>query len=168
VAGYSEVASSNPNQTAATTIVVPRLSCTGVPPTGFQEVFAGVRIDTASGVTIVGVNLECSPRPLYRAVMEVNGTSVPVDLSVLPGDTVTASASESATATEVTLVDGGEMQTGTGPGASVTAEDVGGMAVNCSGPACTPVPHTRVTRYSASTIDGLSLTGAWTRPVRRR
>jgi hypothetical protein len=58
----------------------------------------------------------------------------------------------------VTLKDGPQSQTASGPGASTIGEDVGTIAVNCnvSGSLCLPVPQTTRTMFSGAQIDGLS------------
>jgi hypothetical protein len=38
----------------------------------------------------------------------------------------------------------------------VTNEDVGDIAVNCTGSTCSPVPKSSVTKYSAALIDGVT------------
>ena len=88
---------------------------------------------------------------------------MPTDLTINPGDTVSASASESASAASVTLTDGSQTQTSTGSGATITAEDVGNIAVNCTGAVCSSVPRvsgTGKTQFTAGSINGLSISSA--------
>jgi hypothetical protein len=161
VAGYSAPASGGPSWSAAVTFVVPTLNCAPVRKKGFQAVLAGVRLDASSGSTGGGAALVCSGKTaVYEALIEINGTSVPSDITISPGDTVSVSASETASNSSVTLTDGSQTQTSTGSGATITGEDVGDIAANCVGAACAPVPESTKTPFSAGSIDGLNLLAA--------
>jgi hypothetical protein len=158
VAGYS---SAGPSWSAAVTFVVPTLTCTPVKKKGFQAVLAGVRLDASSGSTGGGAALVCAGKTaVYQPLIEINGTAVSSDITVSPGDTVSASATETASSASVTLTDGSQTQTSTGSGATITGEDVGDIAVNCLGTSCAPVPDSTKTSFSAASIDGLNLQAA--------
>ena len=162
VAGYTAPPSGGPTRSAGVTFVVPTLNCTPVKKKGVQGVLAGVRLDASGGNSGGGVALLCLGKTAtYEAFLQINGTSVPTDITVKPGNTVSTSASESATATSVTVTDGPQTQTSTGSGATITAEDVGNIAVNCGGATCASVPEIPgKTHFSAGSINGLNLSVA--------
>src|ERR1700722_2826974 len=151
IAGYSAPPSGGPTSSAAVTFVVPTLNCTPVKKKGFQAVLAGARVDAASGNTGGGVALVCAGKSaIYQAFIQVNGTSVPSDITVSPGDTVSTSSTETASSSSVTVSDGSQTQTSTGSGATITGEDVGDIAVNCTGATCSSVPEVTKTHFSAA------------------
>jgi hypothetical protein len=166
VAGYSALPSGGPTQTVQTTLFVPTVSCLTVPPGGFQGVLAGARIDAAgagpgAGNTVGGVSLGCSgPSALVLPNIQVHGSPIGSGLTIHPGDTVTVTVSVGPSASSVTLTDGAQSQTASGPGASPTGVDVGDITVNCSGspqaPECSPVPKTSVTTFAGARIDGVN------------
>ncbi len=159
VAGYTAAASAAPTQTVVTQFVVPTESCSGVPSTGFQGVVLGAALEVTGGNTGGGVALICAPTPSYLAFIEVDGGSVTPTVTVLPGDTVSVTVSESAAAASVTIVDGSSNQTAPGAGGTVTSDEVGSIAVNCKpNGKCSPVPMlTTVANFSATTFNGMDL-----------
>jgi hypothetical protein len=161
VAGYSAPPSAAATQTVSVRFVVPTINCSKVPAGGFQGVLAGVRLRTASGNTGGGAALVCpGPTASYSPLIEIDGSSIGSGIVIHPGDTVTVTASERAAASTVTLTDGAQTQTASGPGGSVTGEDVGDIAVNCMGSACSPVPKSGVTRYADAMINRKNLVAA--------
>src|SRR5579871_4551396 len=96
---------------AAATFTVPAADCSPLAPDGFQGVALGASLNdpapagqTAS--TGVGVALVCVPTgPIYEAFGQVNGTADAPSLTVQPGDVVTASATENASGTTISLAD---------------------------------------------------------------
>jgi hypothetical protein len=161
VAGYSAPPSGGPTQSAAVTLVVPTITCTPVKNKGFQGVLGGVRLGSSTGSTGGGVALLCVGKSaMYQPLIQINGTSVPTTITINPGDTVQVSASESPTSSSVTLTDGAQTQTSTGSGATISGEDVGDIALNCVGAACSPVPMSGKTRFSVASINGVNLQAA--------
>ena len=161
VAGYTAPPSAAATQRVSVTMVVPVVNCKKVPAGGFQAVLVGARLTTASGNTGGGAATICpGPTATYSPLIEIDGSSIGTGIVINPGDTVTVTASESPAGSTVTLTDGAQSQTASGPGGSVTAESVGDIAVNCMGSACSPVPKSAVTHYSAATIDGRNLVAA--------
>lgn len=162
LAGYSAPPSGGPTQSAAVTFVVPSINCAPVKKKGVQVVVAGVRLEASSGDTGGGVALVCLGKTAtYEAFIQINGTPVSTDLTVTPGDTFSTSASETASDASVTDTDGTQTQTSTGSGATITAEDVGDIAANCTGATCASVPEIPgKTHFSAGSINGLNLSTA--------
>lgn len=162
IAGYVAPPSANPTQSAAVSVVVPTFNCKSVPAGGFQAVAAGARLANGSGNTGGGILLVCGgPVVDYVPFMQINGSSIGTGITVNPGDMVTASVSEGPTGSTVTLTDGAQTQTASGPGASITEDDIGNIAGNCSGTAaCSPVPKSKAFSFSNASIDGLNLVAA--------
>jgi hypothetical protein len=162
VAGYSAPPSGGPTQSATVIFGVPTVNCTAVHKKGFQAVLAGVRLDASGGNTGGGVALVCAGKgAVYQAFIQLNGTSVTTTVTVSPGDTFTASASESTAATSVTITDGLQSQISTGGGATITGENVGDLSVNCDSSGCSPVPEIGgKTQFGTASINGLNLQAA--------
>lgn len=158
IAGFTTPATSATTQSASVTFVVPGLTC----PAGnanqvFQDDQMGAQLDTTGpGSTSAGVLLGCSPAG-YRIFGVFNGTPFYGTFTVTAGDTVTATASESATASTVTVTSGSHTWNYSKGGGTVTAEDVGYFAVNCTPSGCTPIPETAKTQFTAATINGKNL-----------
>jgi hypothetical protein len=161
VAGYTAPASANPTQTVAATFVVPTSNCKKTPSTTFQAVLAGARLTLPGGNTGGGAVMICAgTMAAYVPLIQINGSSIGSGITVNPGDTISTTLSEGPGGTTVTLTDGGQNQTASGPGGSATAESVGDIAVNCTAPTCSPVPKVTVTPFSSASIDGLNLAAA--------
>jgi hypothetical protein len=162
LAGYSAPPSAAPSQTATASLKVPTIKCSKIPAGGFQALVSGVRIEEPSGMASMNsggsVLLICNgPNPEYLPHIQVDGTSIGSGITIKPGDTITATASVSATAATVTLQDGAQSQTASGAGSSVIAEDIGSIAVNCNeAHQCTPVPRSAKTTFKNALIDGVS------------
>jgi hypothetical protein len=169
-AGYTVTASSG-TQTVSATFVVPTLNCSKVNKKGFQAVVLGAMIGVKSNnaYTIAGVIPNCSPTTNYEAVLQINGNQTIPSWTVNPGDTVEVTVTESTTASSAEITDSSNSngETITGSGAKVTSDTVGARSGNCSGNSgkqkegkCSPVPETTVTRFTAASINGASLTTA--------
>jgi hypothetical protein len=158
-AGFVAPPGSGSTQTAATTFVVPRISCATVPSGGFQAVLAGARLSTPGGNSGGGVVLVCpGSGAVYNPFIQINGSSVGSGITVNVGDTVSVSVSEGPAGTSVTLTDGAQTQTASGPGGAPTSETIGAIAGNCNGSgACSPVPKFRPIAFSAASINGQNL-----------
>jgi hypothetical protein len=169
-AGYQLNTHGTATRSAATTFVVPTINCTPDQPGGFQGMLDGVVLDTPKPSTFsphnsaFGVALLCSGTTTdYLGAAQLNGTSQSTTLTILPGDTVTVSASESGTATSATITDtrGSQSQTFSGGGGTIVQVAVGSLAVNCQDTAkCSPVPKATRSTFTASSIDGKNLRAA--------
>jgi len=158
VAGYEAPPSALPTQTVSVTFTVPKIDCKKIPAGNFQAVLAGARLQSVSGNTGGGAVSVCSgPVVAYVPLIEITGVSIGSGITINAGDTVSVNASDGPSGATVTLIDGTQSQTASGPGGSVNAEDVGDIATNCVGSACTPVPKSSVTSYSAASINGTNI-----------
>jgi len=159
VAGYVAPPGFNPTQTAAVTLVVPTINCSKVPVGGFQAVLAGSRLETPAGNTSGGAALICPGGPLasYQPFIQINGVPIASAITVNPGDVVSVTLSEGPIGSTVTLSDGTQTQTASGPGGAVTSEDIGDIAANCIGSACSPVPKSKPTKFSAASVNSQNL-----------
>jgi hypothetical protein len=162
VAGYSRPGTAISRQSAKVTLVVPTISCKGVPTEwGTQSVNEGVRFDTPKGATIGGVTLACAgPKATYAALIEINGATRTSTINVSPASTITVVISESGTKTAVTVTDASQIQSATGPGTTVTGEEIGAISANCSVSNCSSVPRLTVTKFTAANLDGENPTAA--------
>jgi hypothetical protein len=164
VAGYVAAPSANPTQTVADEFVVPSINCAKVGSGGFQAVVLGVGLQIPGGNSTGGAAPFCpGPVATYVPIIQINGVSIGSGLTIHPGDTVSARLSEGPSGTTVTVTDGAQSQTASGPGGSATAEEVGDIAVNCNTSGCSPVPIARLTPFSNASIDGHNLFNAHSR-----
>jgi hypothetical protein len=157
VAGYSRPNAASSPQSAGATFVVPWASCSGIPKGSTQTVDEGARLRTSSGDTIGGVAVSCvGTKATYAALVEINGSVMPSTVTVTAGQKVSVAITESTTNSTVTITRGTPTQTATGPGATVTGEDLGSFAAGCSAANCLPVPKVTVTSFSGASLDGLN------------
>jgi len=126
-----------------------------------------IGVKSNNAYTIAGVIPECAPTSSYEAVLQVDNTQTSPSWSVNPGDTVEVTVTETKTTSSAEITDGPNTETVTGGGAKVTSDTLGARSVNCLGDSgkldegkCSPVPETTVTRFSAASINGSSLTTA--------
>ena len=161
LAGYSAPPGLGPNQTVSVTLVVPKIDCKKVPAGGFQAVLAGARVESGSGNSEGGAVTSCpGPVATYSPLIEISGVPIGTGITINAGDIVSVVVSESPGGATVTLSDGAQSQTASGPGGAVSAESVGDIAGNCIGSTCSPVPKSATTKFTAASINGTNLVAA--------
>jgi hypothetical protein len=153
-AGYVLASAPTPTS-AADKFKVPTLTC---PSTGTSGIALVAFLFTSSGLTGGEVTAECSSgTAVYAGVLAVNGGTSGVHFTPAAGDVMQAVVSESATATNASLVDItqsiGESH-GSTAGATTSSVLVGMHSLPGSSGSKLHIPRFGTERFTAGAIDG--------------